>query len=174
MITPPPLGFIRNIAQVGVVVRDLDKSLKGYADKLGIGPWRVSTYGPPRLTETKVRGVPVQYSMKVALAWTEAMNWELIQPLEGPSIYEDFLRDHGEGLHHLLVDCGELSLDEIIAGFAAQGWAPLMEGCFLGNRFIYFGTEHDLCTLIEVRRAPPGWIRPDPDRWYPSAPFPST
>lgn len=168
MMAVPPIGFIRNVVQVGIVVRDLDAALKGYADKLGVGPWRVSTYGPPRLTEMMIHGKPVSYSMRIALAWTQEMNWELVEPLDGPSIYKEFLADHGEGLHHIMVDCGGLSLDEIESGFAAQGWAPIMSGNFLGNRFMYFGTERDLTTTIEVRRAEPGWTRPEPDAWYPA------
>lgn len=168
MIAAPAIGFIRTIAQVGIVVRDLDKALAGYAERLGIGPWRVSVYGPPRLTEMRLRGKPISYSMRVALAWTGEMNWELIEPLQGPSIYHEFLAERGEGLHHILVDCGDASLDEIVSGFSAQGWDPLMEGNFLGNRFIYFSTERELTTLIEVRKAPAGWARPEPDYWYPS------
>ena len=170
MIALPPIGFIRTVVQVGIVVEDLDKALEGYAGKLGVGPWRVSTYAPPRLSGMKIRGVAQDYSMRIGLAWTQEMNWELIQPLEGPSIYKEFLRDHGEGLHHLMVDCGDLSIEEIAAGFAAQGWETIMEGNFMGNRFAYFGTEGDLTTTMEVRRAPADWQRPEPDSWYPAPP----
>jgi methylmalonyl-CoA/ethylmalonyl-CoA epimerase len=162
--------FIQNIAQVGIVVRDLDLALRGYADRLGVGPWRVSTYAAPRLTGTRVRGVPVDYSMRIALAWTGTMNWELIQPLEGPSIYREFLEAHGEGLHHILVDCGDRSLEQMIAEFGARGWKPLMEGCFMGNSFVYFDTEDELSTLVEIRHAAVDWRRPEPDAWYPAAP----
>ena len=31
------------------------------------------------------------------------MGFELLQPLEGPSIYRDWLDEHGEGLHHVAV-----------------------------------------------------------------------
>ena len=37
-MTIPPLGIVKNITQVGIVVNDLDKALRGYADKLGVGP----------------------------------------------------------------------------------------------------------------------------------------
>jgi methylmalonyl-CoA/ethylmalonyl-CoA epimerase len=161
--------LVKNITQVGIVVRDLDARLEHYA-KLGVGPWRVYTYDAPRLTDTKLRGVPTPFSMKLALAWTKEMNWELIQPLSEPSIYWEFLRDHGEGMHHINVDCGSRPIEEIIEAFTKRGWAPLMEGNFLGTRFVYFGTEEDLTTIVEIRHAPPNWQRPEPDYWYPSAP----
>ena len=31
------------------------------------------------------------------------MGFELLQPLEGPSIYREWLDEHGEGLHHFAV-----------------------------------------------------------------------
>jgi hypothetical protein len=33
------------------------------------------------------------------------MMWEIVQPLTGPNIYEEFLDRHGEGIHHVAVDC---------------------------------------------------------------------
>lgn len=165
----PAIDFIRDITQVGLVVRDLDARLKEFG-KLGVGPWKIYDYGPPRLTDMKIRGVPTSYSMRIALAWTRDMNWELIQPLDGPSIYWEFLRDHGEGIHHINVDCNERPIEEVIAQFTAQGWRPLMEGNFLGVRFVYFGTEQDLTTILEIRYAPPDWQRPEPDAWYPGPP----
>ncbi|SDE39979.1 VOC family protein [Belnapia rosea] len=111
----------QNIIQVGIVVRDLDTALGSYANKLGVGPWRVYTYAPPLLSETKVRGVAMAYSMKLGLAWTKGMMWELIQPLDGPSIYWEFLRDHDEGVHHVMIDYGDRSLADVTAEFSACG-----------------------------------------------------
>ncbi|MFC7689485.1 VOC family protein [Paeniroseomonas aquatica] len=120
--------LVQNITQVGIVVRDLDKALDQYANRLGVGPWRVYTYAPPKLTGMRIRGIETPYSMKLALAWTNEMMWELIQPLEGPSIYQEFLRDHGEGIHHVMVDYGDRTLAETTAEFTARGWPPVMEG----------------------------------------------
>lgn len=166
----PPIPFIRGIIQAGIVVRDLDKALEHYVQKLGVGPWAVYTYAPPELTGTKVRGVEVPYSMKLAITQRYDVMWELIQPLEGPSIYKEFLRDHGEGIHHLMVDCGDTPVPDIFEAFEARGWPCLMEGTRAGGSFAYFATEGELTTTIEIRWSPPGWQRPEPDYWYPAAP----
>ncbi len=39
--------------------------------------------------------------MKLALAQLGPVMCELIEPVQGPSSYEEFLNEHGEGLHHL-------------------------------------------------------------------------
>ena len=144
----PDTPLVRTITQVGIVVRDLDKALAEYTHKLGVGPWRVYTYAPPKLTGMRIRGVETPYSMKLALAWTGTMMWELIQPLDGPSIYQEFLRDHGEGIHHVMVDYGDRTLEEVKAEFAARGWPALMEGNYLGSQYAYFATEGSLTTTI--------------------------
>ncbi len=164
----PPLS--ETITQVGIVVRDIDKALEAYSRLLGVGPWRVYTYAAPKLTETRLRGVPTAFAMKLALAWQKEMMWELIQPLEGPSIYWEFLRDHGEGIHHVMVDYGARSLQQVKDEFTARGCPPLMEGNYLGSQFAYFDTEAALTTTIEVRYSAPGWVRPEPDYWYPAPP----
>ncbi len=89
------------IAQIALVVHDLQQALETYWKVLGIGPWSIYTYAPPALRETMVRGKPVEYSMRLAIAHVGALQVELIQPLEGPSIYKEFLAERSEGLHHI-------------------------------------------------------------------------
>jgi methylmalonyl-CoA/ethylmalonyl-CoA epimerase len=47
------------------------------------------------------RGREQPYSMKLALAQLGETMYELIEPLDGPNTYQEFLDTHGEGLHHL-------------------------------------------------------------------------
>jgi hypothetical protein len=53
---------------------------------------------------------------------------ELVQPVEGPSVYRDWLEEHGEGLHHLnfLVD----DVDQAVAALAKQGFPSMQGGKF--------------------------------------------
>src|SRR3712207_5768236 len=89
------------IDQVAVVVRDLDRAMTRYWTELGVGPWHVYTYGPHRMPRMTYRGADRPYVMKLALAYVGPTMYELIESVEGPSIYEEFLARQGEGLHHL-------------------------------------------------------------------------
>ena len=109
VFTDLPNSIIGQTRQICIVTRDLDACVRNYADRMGIGPWWVQEYAPPVLTDRHYRGGPGQFSMRLALAWTGDLNWEIIEPLEGPSIYHEFLEEHGEGLQHvgfLLQDTG--------------------------------------------------------------------
>lgn len=163
-------AFITDVQQVALVVRDLDQTLAEYTNRLGIGPWWVSLYGPPRMTDMRIRGQEVPYSMKLAIAWTGSTMWELIEPVDGPSIYKEFLEAHGEGLHHVLVEHRGLDFDAAVATFSTRGCPPLMEGKLGDIRFAYVETEGPLKTVLEIVHRPPGFVRPAPDYWYPAPP----
>jgi catechol 2,3-dioxygenase-like lactoylglutathione lyase family enzyme len=163
-------AFISGVQQVALVVRDIDKALEEYTHRLGIGPWWVSLYGPPKMTNMRLRGKEVSYSMKLAIAWTGDTMWELIEPVDGPSIYKEFLDAHGEGLHYLLVRHDDVDFDTALATFTQRGCPPLMEGTIGEVQFAYVETEGPLKTVLEIVRRPRGYVRPVPDYWYPGPP----
>ena len=86
-----PNSLFPQTQQVCVVTHDLDACIRGFADRLGIGPWWVNCYEAPLLVNARLRGEPVECSFLLGLAWTGALNWEVIQPLAGPSIYKEYL-----------------------------------------------------------------------------------
>ena len=164
-----PNDFIPETKQICIVTRELDAMVRRYADKLGIGPWWVNEYRPPELTDTTYRGEAATFSMRLALAWTGVLNWEIIQPLEGPSIYHDFLERNEEGVQHvgiLLSDLG-MTWDECHEAFEARGFAPIMTGRWKRVRFCYYDTLEATGPTIEVIDRPADFERPAPEYWYP-------
>ena len=89
------------IKQIALVVRDLDASVRAYLDLLRMGPWTSYTLTPEILKDMHYRGAPGSFSFRHALAWKDGVQMELIQPIEGRSIFADHLEQHGEGLHHV-------------------------------------------------------------------------
>jgi methylmalonyl-CoA/ethylmalonyl-CoA epimerase len=158
---------MRSVDQVAVVVRDLDAAMKLYSDKLGIGPWDVYTYGSHRMHTMTFRGERRPYVMKLALAFVGPTMYELIEPIEGPNIYEEFLAERGEGLHHLGYYVG--SIDAAIDEMAAQGYALLQSGRGFGvngdGAYAYFDTERDLGCIVEAIELPSAM--PEPEYRYP-------
>lgn len=162
MIAP---SLFTGVDQIGLVVGKLEPWLERYA-AMGIGPWWVGTYAPPALTEMKIRGEETVYSMRLGLAWIGSMQWELIEPLDGPSIYKEHLEKQGEGFHHVQLSHAG-SCDAFARAMIDRKTLPLMEGRFAGSRFAYFDTVATLGLMVEVRDAPKDYVRPEPDYWYP-------
>jgi|1185.fasta_scaffold32310_1 methylmalonyl-CoA/ethylmalonyl-CoA epimerase len=165
-------SFMGNTVQICVVTRDLPRKIEGMT-RLGLGPWQVFTCGPDLVTDTTYRGRPAEMTFRLAIAFSGSMMWEVIQPLDGPSTYADFLDQHGEGLHHVLVDCNDIDWDERLRAFEARGYQITQSGVFAGQvPFAYFSTEEDTSTTIETAFFPAGFTLPEPEHWYP-APAPA-
>jgi methylmalonyl-CoA/ethylmalonyl-CoA epimerase len=153
----------RPVGQVGIVVRDLDEALERYTGEWGVGPWRCWTYGPATVPDLGYRGERGEYEMRIAL-WGESPQVELIEPVRGPSIYHEWLDEHGEGLHHLAVHVE--SLDEALGEMSASGHEPVQWGRGYGTNgdggFAYFDTRPLLATYLELIEIPS--VRTPPER----------
>jgi 4-hydroxyphenylpyruvate dioxygenase-like putative hemolysin len=159
---------LTQVLQVAVVVENLQRSMEQYWQTMGIGPWQVYTFQPPALTNPRVRGVETPYTMKLALAQVGAVQWELIEPLEGPSIYKEFLAQHGEGLHHCAFATGDMSFQEAVAAFAKLDIPILMQGTWNGITYAYMDTEKRIGTIVEIYDWPEGITLPPPEEVYPA------
>jgi 4-hydroxyphenylpyruvate dioxygenase-like putative hemolysin len=146
MAQKPPVA-VKEVLQVCVVVKDVEQTMENYQRVVGIGPWKVFTVGPPTLSGT-LRGKPEAYSMKIALARVGDIAWELIEPLEGPSIYREFLEQKGEGLHHIKFAVDDH--DKSVAEFAGHGIGVLMGGAMESRGYSYMDTESVLGFILET------------------------
>ncbi|TPL96350.1 hypothetical protein FJ960_26610 [Mesorhizobium sp. B2-3-11] len=97
-------SFLGNLVQVCVFTRDYRRTLEGFIN-LGVGPWTIRTVDSSKNIEVIYRDLPADFSVKLCLANSQNMNWEIIEPLRGRSIYADFLERHGDGLQHLAFSC---------------------------------------------------------------------
>ncbi len=160
---------IDNIAQIAIIVPDLDAAVKNYWERFGIGPWHFYTYGKPLVKRMSRNGVPAEYRMRVALGNVGAMRIELIQPLEGDTVYAEFVEEHGYGVHHVgvLTDSMQRSLRE--AG--ERGLRMTQDGAGFGpdgdGHYAYLDTEELIGTTVELIERPKR--RAPPERVYPSA-----
>ena len=139
------------ISQIAVVVRDIDDALEKYHRALGWGPWNVYEHKPPMLHSTELHGKPAEFTMLGAECHAGPIVFELLQPLEGPSIYKEWLDEHGEGLHHVavMVPTHEQA-DQTRAHFQDLGAEVLMGGR-IGEtiQFYYLDTEPMLKVIFE-------------------------
>jgi methylmalonyl-CoA/ethylmalonyl-CoA epimerase len=152
--------------QFASVVHDLDDAVRAWTDELGIGPWTGYRLEPPLLKETIYRGASLKFSLRHAFAWQGDVQYELVQPLAGPSIFRDHLDAHGEGLHHV----GTFVPDHAaaVAQALAAGFTPLQSARGFGaegdGAFAYF--QHPTVALIVELIEPPR-VRIEPEFVYP-------
>ncbi len=138
------------ITQIAVVVHDLRKTMEIYHKTLGWGPWNVYVQEPPRLHDTVLRGQATAYTFMHAETHVGPVDFEIIQPMEGPSIYKEWLEKHGEGVHHIA--CMKVGSDAqaLLQQFQEMGMQPVMEGSIGESiRYFYLDTEPMLKFILE-------------------------
>lgn len=152
------VSYFHKFTQVGVVVKDLNRSVKTLQEVFGIGPFRVVEW-PPADRQDMVKyyyGKPGNFTPRMAFADMGNAELELIQPLEGESIWADFLRTHGEGIHHIRFNVDDVH--PVIAYLSQQGIEPEQWGSGLrpGTNWVNFGSEERAGFVIEIMNALPG------------------
>ena len=86
------------LCQVAIVVRSIDETVKFYTEVFGIGPFEIREVDFPNAT---YYGQKAGYRGKRAFAKLGPVTLELIELIEGKTVHEDFLKEKGEGLHHI-------------------------------------------------------------------------
>lgn len=133
------------IDQVGVVVKDLDTAMKYYTSSFGIGPFRVIESS---FTDMTLYGKPADFKIKMAFADMGPVSLELIQVIKGPTIYEEFLVNRGEGLHHL--GCYITNMEEELKKCREAGINILQSGAAGKVKFAYLDTENIGGVILEL------------------------
>ena len=156
-----PFSFPK-INQVAMVVRDLDTAMRNYWERFGIGPWRILEFGPETVRELTYHGKAQPYAMRIALAMHGDLQLELIESVKGPNIYEDFLREHGEGVHHFGIVVPDVRA--AIKDMEARGYTMIQSGLGTGAQgdggYAYFETEGLIASTIELIELPKERVAP--------------
>jgi hypothetical protein len=138
--TPKP-PFPAKLSQYALVVKNLAE-VSAFWEKLGFPAMEVTH---PALSDLRYRGRTGTFDQRLGWHRHGTVTWEWIEPLAGPTVYEDFLRDHGEGFHHLGFDVEDIDA-------AATAWerlgVPIVQSGAWGEkgrpgsgRFAYAATD---------------------------------
>lgn len=153
-----PGELFRDFAQIGVVVHDLDRTIRNLTEIFDIGPFRTIDWPPSdrRDFERFYHGNLGDFTARMAFTELGPVELEIIQPLTGKSIWADFLEQHGEGIHHIRFNV----MDEkpVVEYLSDKDIQPVQSGFGLrpGTFWINFGTEKTVGFIIEIMRAIPG------------------
>ena len=168
-VTNSKVPFLKDgIAQICLIVKDLDRAVENYWKLFGIGPWHFYTYGKPLVKKMTYRGKPAEYKMRLALSYIGPLRIELIEPLEGDTIHDEFVKEHGYGVHHfgVLVE----DMETAIAQAESSGLTMIQDGSGFGldgdGHYAYLDTEDKIGVTIELIERPRRRVLPE--KIYPS------
>ena len=161
----PPV--LKELSQVSFVVKDVDAMVRLYYDVYGIGPWKTWIFSPETVNDMTIFGKNQGYKMRLAITKINGVEFELIQPLDDVSIYSKFLKEEGEGFHHLgyLVE----EYDKKMEYMKSIGVKISMSGVWMGRHsWVYLTTDKELKHIIELNYDQPDFVPPDPLETYPA------
>lgn len=136
------------VIQVAIAVHDLDAAVQAWSGFLGVAPSRRLVTGTQEEAGTEYRGSTTPARCKLALFELGECTIELMEPVDGPSVWADFLSERGEGIHHIGFQVR--GMDRGIESCEALGFPLIQRGEFGTGRYAYFGSERQLGTMVEL------------------------
>ncbi|MBW2366352.1 MAG: VOC family protein [Deltaproteobacteria bacterium] len=149
---------LKGLVHVCIAVKDSEKTAKYYEEELGIGPWRIMTMNTEGV-DVIYKGKEASITIKGASAMFGQTEVVLEQSLTSPSHLQDFIDEHGQGIHHLCFavddldvatkEMHQLGYDTILS---VSGFGPNGDGFAT-----HFDTQENLGIIIELARVPTGF-----------------
>jgi len=137
--------------QIAWVTRDLDATEKALTTLLGARKWiRMPGvhFGPETCT---FRGQPADFVADISLSYAGDTQLELIAPVQGESIYTEFLSRSGPRLHHVCIEA-----DDIDAALAERDADVVQRGVMPGGmEFAYASADGAGVPYIEIAHISP-------------------
>jgi len=139
---------LRNLKvdQLGFVFKDIEKHAKILENLFNIPKF---TFLPPFSNMVKLRGKEISTTTKIGFSRNFNTQIELIQPIEGESLYKEFVDQGREGLHHISLFIEDLQL--YIDQFQRFGYEVIYSGQIGKRVWAYLDTEKDLGLILELQ-----------------------
>lgn len=152
----PEIFRTRPPDQVALLVPEIEAAMESWSVPNATDrPWKRYFYDRNFLSEMSHNGEPGSFSLRLALLGSKPQI-ELIQPVDGPSIYHDWINENGYGFHHFgyFVD----NIDELTEQFIEAGYPVIQAGSGYGlnddGAFAYFDLTEELNVIIELIEVP--------------------
>jgi methylmalonyl-CoA/ethylmalonyl-CoA epimerase len=133
-----------HLTHIGLVVRDARKTANLLSSLWGVGPWNIFEASTSR--ENMLIGEPFRLVVGQASMGTSLL--EIIEPVGDGSLWANFLRDKGEGLHHLAYSTPKWN--EVTETLKARGSRMVVLGVVGGQRFAYFEPTQPGGLILEL------------------------
>ena len=142
----------QNFCQIGIVVKNIDKTVEFYTKMFGFGPYEIKYVDYSAAT---YYGKTAGYRGKRAFFnLGPGIEIELIELIDGKTIHEDFLKKHGEGLNHI-----GFKVDDLKAARdnAEKAGFQITQGFMRpdGSGFAYIDTDKTGGVIFELIEPPP-------------------
>jgi catechol 2,3-dioxygenase-like lactoylglutathione lyase family enzyme len=136
------------LTQVAMIVRDIEATAAAWADVLGVDAPEVIVTDAKDVSNIRYRGAETDGRAKLAFFRLGQVSIELIEPVGGPSTWQEFLDAHGEGVHHVAFNVPDM--DGAVAYLAGKGMELVQRGDYTGGCYSYIDSTEKLKVMLEL------------------------
>jgi methylmalonyl-CoA/ethylmalonyl-CoA epimerase len=136
------------VVQIGLIVKDAEKTASAFAEVFGIPMPAIVMIADDAFAKTNYHGQPSTAKGKAAFFDLGPVQMELIEPIGAPSTWEEFLRTHGEGIHHIAFRTKRMADAQNF--LAAKGMETVQQGGWDGGQYAYVDCSKQLGTVLEL------------------------
>jgi methylmalonyl-CoA/ethylmalonyl-CoA epimerase len=140
-----------SLTQIAWVVKDIETTLRFFQDVMGIKNFsKVDTIRVKEFGATYY-GEPSNAESLVALAYTGGIFIELIQPLSGNSIFQDYIdKNPAGGIQHFAYSTPVDKLNKIISEFSDKGFPVISSFDHPIAKIVFFDTTKEIGVMTEI------------------------
>jgi hypothetical protein len=136
------------IAQIGIVVRDIEASARAWAAIFGLPVPEIKISPPVEEAHTEYEGRSTPARVKQAFFHMGSLDVELLEPAGEPSTWNDQLVQHGNSMHHIAFRIK--GMKDKLASLSAQDIPLVQRGDYPGGRYAYVDSTAQLGLVLEL------------------------
>lgn len=136
------------VVQIALLVRDIETTMQNWRNLLGVKNYGYKLTDVPEVTQIQFKGEPTPARAKIGFVKLGQVTLELIEPDHNPSIWREYLDEHGEGFHHIAFKIE--GMDEKIELFGQNGMQLIQSANYTNGRYAYMDSENPLKLVIEL------------------------
>lgn len=143
--------FVSNFAHIAWVIKDITVAQRFFREAMGIGTFSKAEIIRLEEFEGTYYGEPCDAESLVSIAYSGGTFIELIQPLSGRSIFQDYLdKNLAGGVHHIAYSIPVANLDKAICEMANKGLPVITSVNHPIAKIVFFDTSKDIGVFTEV------------------------
>lgn len=140
-----------HFTQIAWVVKDITVAEISFRDTMGINNFSTVETIRAKEFEATYYGKPSDAESLVSMAYSDGKFIELIQPISGNSMFQDYLdKNPAGGIQHLAYSIPVAKLDKVISEFADKGFPVISSFNHPIAKIVFFDTYKEIGVMTEI------------------------
>lgn len=144
-------SFGLNLAQIAWVVKDVEKAKTFFKEMLGLKNFSETVTSHLEEYDGTYYGELSNAENLVTMAYSGGVFIELIQPISGNSIFQDYIDNNPTGgVQHIAYSTPIANLDKVISDFENKGFSAVSSFDTPIAKIVFFDTRKEIGVFTEI------------------------